>query len=103
MLKRTLLARRQMRTEWHLRQTQWLVQAGLERAARRVASDAQYLGERWSLEADTIAGTAPGLVTIAVRHESTGRANLRIVAEYPSGGAAAIRRTREFVVNRPQE
>ena len=103
MLKRTLLTKRQMRTEKHLRQTEWLVQAGAERAADRLANDVKYNGERWPLAADAIVGTAPGLVSISVRRDSMDRASVRVVAEYPSGGATSIRRTREFLVDLPQE
>ena len=103
MLKRALLTKRQSRTERHLRQAQWLVQAGAERAAFRLANDVEYTGEVWSLAADSIVGTGPGVVRISVSRESMDRASARVVAEYPSGGAASIRRTREFLIDLPQE
>lgn len=103
MVKRTLLTRRQVRTEKQVRQTEWLVQAGAERAAFRLNSDAEYPGEQWSLAADVIVGTDPALVSISVRRESTDRANVQVVAEYPAGGATSIRRTREFLVDLPQQ
>jgi hypothetical protein len=103
MLKRTLLTRRQIRTEKHLRQADWLMQAGAERAAYRLAKDVEYNGEQWSLKADTIAGRKPGLVNISVRRESPDRASVRVVAEYPSGEAKSIRRTREYLVDLPRE
>ena len=103
MLKRTLLTRRQIRTESHLRQTEWLVQAGAERAAFRLANEAQYDGERWPLAADAIVGTAPGVVSISIQRDSPDRASVRVVAEYPSGEDTSIRRTREFLVDLPQQ
>ena len=103
MLKSVLLSRRQVRTEAHLRQAQWLVQAGAERAAFRLTNDDEYTGEQWTLEADAIVGTDPGMVEIEVRRESTQRASVRVVAEYPTGGDASIRRTREFLVDLPQK
>lgn len=103
MVQSTLLTRRQIRTEQHLRQTEWLVEAGVERAAFRLANDEEYDGEQWPLPADAIVGTHPGLVNISVRRESTGPATVRVVAEYPSGGATPICRTREFLVDLPQE
>ncbi len=102
MLKATLMTMRQVRVERHLRQTEWLVQAGAERAAFRLANDVEYTGEEWSLAADEIVGTDPGVVTISVSPDSTDRASVRVVAEFPSGSAAAIRRTREFLISLPQ-
>jgi len=99
MLKSTLLTMRQIRTEGRLRQAQWLVQAGAERAAFRLTSDPEYTGEQWSLTADAIVGTDPGLVTISVTRPSKDRASVRVVAEYPSGEATSIRRTRDFLVD----
>lgn len=103
MLKGTLLTMRQIRTERHLRQTEWLVQAGAERAAFRLASDVEYTGEVWSLAAQEIAGTDPGVVSISVSRDSTDRARVRVVAEFPSGSVASIRRTREFLIDLPQD
>jgi hypothetical protein len=103
MLKTTLLTSRQIRTEWQARQAECLVQAGADRAAFRLASDSEYSSEVWSLAAEEIAGTAPGVVSITVRRDSTDRARVRVVAEYPSGEVASIRRTREFLIDLPEE
>jgi hypothetical protein len=89
--------------EKHLRQTEWLVEAGVERAAFRLMNDEEYNGEQWPLPADEIVGTHPGLVSITVRRESMGPATVRVVAEYPAGEATSIRRTREFLVDLPHE
>lgn len=99
MLKRTLLTMRQIRTERHLRQTEWLVQAGVERAAFRLANDVEYTGEVWSLAAEEIAGTDPGVVNISVSRDSTDTASVQVVAEFPSGRVASIRRTRAFLID----
>jgi hypothetical protein len=102
MLKRTLLASRQIRTERHLRQTEWLVQAGAERAAFRLTSDAEYTGEVWSLAAEVIVGTDPGVVSISITRDSIDQAGVQVVAEYPSGKVTSIRRTREFLIDLPE-
>ena len=102
MLKRTLLSSRQIRTERHLRQTEWLVQAGAERAAFRLATDVEYPGEVWSLAAEEIVGTHPGVVSISVSRDSTDQASVQVVAEYPSDKVASIRRTREFLIDLPE-
>ena len=103
MLKKTVLTKQQIRTERYLRQAEWLVQAGAERAAFRLASNAEYTGELWSLAADAIVGTDPGVVRISVSGASTDRANVRVIAEYPSGSVASIRRTREFLIDLNQD
>ena len=103
MVKSVLLTKRHVRTQRHLRQTQWLVQAGAERAAFRLTNDSGYSGEQWSLDADAITGTDPGVVDIAVSRESSNQARVRVVAEYPSDSTASIRRTREFLVDLSQE
>lgn len=103
MLKSTLLTRKQIRKERQLRQAQWLVQAGAERAAFRLANDVEYTGEQWSLAADAIVGTDPGLVTISVMRPSKDRASVRVVAEYPAGEATSIRRTKEFLIDLTNE
>ena len=102
MLKNTLLTRRQIRTERHARQTEWLVQAGAERAAFRLASDAEYNGERWALSADAMAGADSGVVTISVNHDQEDHARVQVIAEYPSDNVFSIRRTREFLIDLPQ-
>ena len=99
MLKATLLTMRQIRTEGRLRQCEWLVQAGAERAAFRLATDVEYSGEVWSLAADEIVGTDPGVVNISVTRDSTGRASVRVVAEFPADSIESIRRTRKYLID----
>src|SRR5215212_2333351 len=57
MLKGTLIAQRQLHRERDLRQTELLLQAGSDRAAYRLGTDAQYHGETWKLPAKAIANT----------------------------------------------
>ncbi len=101
MLKRTLQVRRQLRTERNARQTEWLAQAGAERAAFRL-SDPDYEGERWMLPADAIVGSDPGVVSISVGRNSADQASVEVVAEYPSESVFSIRRTRKFLIDLPQ-
>src|SRR2546423_6395914 len=64
MLKGTLLAQRQLHRERDLRQTELLLQAGSDRAAYRLASDANYRGETWNLPANVIADNGEARITI---------------------------------------
>lgn len=97
MVKRAVAARRQLRTERDLRQTELLVDAGAARAAVRLAADGDYRGETWRLKADDILGLDPGEVTIKVSQPAGERAwTIRVIAEYPAGRETSVRRTRTF-------
>ena len=99
MLKGTLLAQRQLHRERDLRQTELLLQAGSDRAAYRLASDANYRGETWNLPANAIVDNSEGRVTIeASPTDGPSVWNVKVVAEYPLGGETSIRRSRTFQV-----
>ncbi len=99
MLRGALRDRRQLRTHRDLRQTELLLEAGVDRAAAQLADDPDYEGETWSLSADQIVGVAPGRVVIeATRDDGEPVWQVRVVAEYPLAGPASIRRTRTFTV-----
>ena len=97
MLQTAMRARRQMHAERDLRQTELLLQAGMQRAAVRIANESEYRGETWSLPADQIAGRSDGRVSIVTSRASNGEPwQVRVVAEYPLGGETSIRRSRTF-------
>ncbi|WP_152053836.1 hypothetical protein [Tautonia marina] len=92
------------RIEWQ-RQADWLVEAGLERAAVRLKADPTYDGETWSIPADS-----PGLraatvvITIATDREGDGEDEafrVLVRADYPSDGAVddRVRRSKTFGIN----
>jgi hypothetical protein len=88
-----------VRSERDLRQTELLLQAGSERAVNRLANDANYRGETWSLPSDAIAGSGEGRVTIEIT-PATGETtrNAKVLAEYPLGGETSIRRSVVFQI-----
>jgi hypothetical protein len=99
MLLGSLRARRQLRPERDLRQTELLLEAGANRAVYRLATQSDYRGEAWHLPADSIVGSGDGDVTIAATRDSSDKPwQVRIVAEYPRGGQLPIRRSRTFSV-----
>jgi hypothetical protein len=61
-----LTARRAMRTQHHLRQTELLLAAGIQRAALQVQSVSEYSGETWKLSPNTIPGIETAQVKIDV-------------------------------------
>jgi type II secretory pathway component PulK len=99
MLQGALRAHRQMRSERDLRQTELLLQAGSDRAAYRIANDANYRGETWTLPAGAIAENREAQVTIeAARPDGQTAWKIKVLAEYPLGGETSIRRSRTFQV-----
>jgi len=99
MLRGTLRNYRYMRSERDLRQTELLLQGGSDRAVNRLANDANYRGETWSLPSDAIAGGGDGRVTIEITPATDKAAgNAKVLAEYPLGGETSIRRSVVFQI-----
>jgi hypothetical protein len=99
MLQGALRARRQLHAERDLRQTEFLLQAGADRAAFRLNSEANYRGERWDIQAERIVGRGDGQVTIsAARDPDDEPWRVEVLAEYPVGGDLSIRRSNTFFV-----
>jgi type II secretory pathway component PulJ len=99
MLQGTLRVTRHMRTQRDLQQTEWLLQAGADRAAFRLTNEADYRGEIWNLPAEEIVGRGEGRVTIAASRQSdAGPWEVQVMAEYPTGSQSSICRSRTFSV-----
>jgi hypothetical protein len=121
MVKRALNDRRQLRQEHDLQQVELLVDAGLRRAAIRLAADADFDGETWDIPAAELTGHGDARVVIEVapapanespaedspteessEDDPAGEAQLiRITAEYPFGSETSIRRTRTVTLRPP--
>jgi type II secretory pathway component PulK len=99
LLRGTLRARRQLHAERDKRQAELLLRAGIDRAAFRLAKEADYHGETWDLPAESIAGKNAGQVTIEATREAAGQVwKLHVVAEYPVGSDLSVRRSRTILV-----
>jgi hypothetical protein len=98
MLVGALRTGRQMRLERERRQCELLLQAGLDRAALRVAADAPYPGEVWNVPAAEIGGPSDGQVTIQISQNADAPPHIRVLAEYPLGSEHSIRRSRSFLL-----
>lgn len=99
MLVAALAASRQLRAERDLRQCELLLQAGLDRAAHRLATERNYRGEIWNLSAEQIGGAGEGQVTIELAPRSDEELRqITIVGEYPAGGETSIRRSRTITL-----
>lgn len=102
LLQGTLRAHRQLHAERDRIQTDLLLQAGMDRAAFRLANEPSYRGETWNLPAAAILGTREGRVTIVASRDSEQTPwKVQVMAEYPLGNDLSIRRSRTFEIPSP--
>lgn len=95
LLEGTLRARRQLRAVRDLRQTELLVQAGIQRARYQYAQDREYQGETWNIEGSDMPTEGNATVTITNRDGQT-----RVVAKYAARSTGPIQRSRSFSSSR---
>jgi type II secretory pathway pseudopilin PulG len=98
MLVGAVRSRRQMHAERDLLQCEHILQAGIDRAARQIAADAEYDGELLDAPASDIGGIAAGRATIEVSRPVGAPPRIRVQAEYPMGSEHSIRRSRSFTL-----
>jgi hypothetical protein len=109
------LVRRQLNRDLEIRlQAEWLLESGVDRARAR-AAERDYKGETWRLSAadlglaqpseqtngQTQASAIAAIVTISVDQPGTEarRRRIRVLADYPLGGAHPARRSQELLVD----
>lgn len=101
MLRGSLIARGQFRSEHHLRQAELLLDAAEDRArmrlARGEATAAGELAETIEIAAEEVTGSAAGRIRIEATEVAEGW-EVRIEAEYPLDGSRAVRRSRELLL-----
>jgi hypothetical protein len=100
LLRHTLQSRLALRKELLVRQTDGLAEAGLVRAARRLALDPTYAGETWRLDAAAglPAGAAEIRIEVASAADAATGSSLRVVARYPLELADCVQRSRTVLV-----
>ena len=77
-------------------QCQWLVEAGVQRAAARLAADPGFAGETWHVGPEHLDGRHAGVVRIAVvaPTEEPAERTIHIQADYPDDPHLRVRHTR---------
>ena len=82
-------------------QAAWLAESAVERAAARLAADAGYTGEIWTLSAAEFGGADGAVVAINVEPipETPGRRTVRCRADYPNHPHHRCREVRRVVVS----
>jgi hypothetical protein len=78
-------------------QASWLAESGTQRAAARLAADANYRGETWNVSAEELGGRSGGVVTIHVEKspDKADRRTVHIDADFPSDPQQRARVSRE--------
>ncbi len=105
-LKIVALERQQLRGQQNRMQAEYLVNSALSRAAARLAADPSYDGETLSINAESLAASAPATLTIRV--ETAGddpRARLVTAsAQVPAAGRdLALRSKQRRILLSPKE
>jgi hypothetical protein len=77
---------RMLRRQLWQAQADWLAEAGLRRAARRLSTDGAWTGETWMIEAEELGGPSAGRVVIDVGPSQEGAAlrEVRVRADFPA-------------------
>jgi type II secretory pathway component PulK len=104
MLQFALLCRRQMHVEQDALQAEQLLQAGIDRARRRMATEPGYAGETWTPQIGS--NGEQGQVRIVLMkdlRESATRTEVlrsyaKFTAEYPLGNARSVRRSEQISI-----
>jgi hypothetical protein len=86
-------------------QAQWLAEAGLERAAARLAGQPGYSGETWTIPAGQLAGKVGAVVRIRVESVAgqSARRRVAVEADYPDDPLHRSRCTKEIVLEERHE
>jgi hypothetical protein len=96
LLKRARDSWRVTRAEERQIQADWLAESGLDRAAARLAAEAEYRGETWSIPAEELGGHEPAVVDIRVEPipDRPGLRRVRVRADYPPDAPRRARRSK---------
>ena len=98
LLRLAVAHQRQVRREHSRLQADWLAEAGLSRAAARLAADPGYSGETWEVPPDDLGGRDAGVVTISIDRDADGAPAATAVAEFPRDTVSRVRATRRVPV-----
>jgi type II secretory pathway component PulK len=92
--------RRQLQAEQWSLQAAWLAESGLDRAAARLAANADYQGETWAVPAEELDHSAAAAVSIHVEPVANKpeRRLVRVQADYPDDPQQRARQVREAIV-----
>jgi type II secretory pathway component PulK len=92
---------RQLLTGRQQLQTQWLAQAGVDRAMAQLRKSADYRGETWRVPPDELDGVAAAEVKIRLENVADQPDDLRLTvdAQYPTDSIHSSQQTREAIIH----
>lgn len=101
MTQSALRAHKEVRTDRALRQTELLLEAGVQRIAQQLARDPEYTGETWILAPETIRGAESAQLELKVPSLDDGQwpRHAQVIARLPSGRGQVIQRSYRFPLN----
>jgi len=80
-------------------QADWLVEAGLERAAARLANDPDYAGETWSIPPERLRGrSATVTIHVDTSEDHNELRSIEVRAETPADGERRAKRGKTFLI-----
>ena len=93
LLKWVVMEHKLLATRADESQARWLAEAGLQRAAARLARDAEYAGEIWHIAADELPSAHAGRVEMRIEPVADQPRQRTIVVEaaYPTDAGLAVR------------
>ncbi len=97
MIRGAIIARKSLRAEHALRQVETILDAAEARARARLAAG-QPAGETIDLSAADVAGAHAARVVVTAEPAGADGWRVRIIATSPPDGPAAIRRTRDMLI-----
>jgi hypothetical protein len=85
-----------------LLQAQWLAEAGIERAAARLAADPKYAGETWTIPAAELAATEGAVVRILIAAvaDRPEQRSVRVEADSSDNPEHRCRHVKQIIVDR---
>jgi type II secretory pathway component PulK len=83
LLRWALMEHNLLRSREQASQARWLAEAGLERAAAKLAESADYTGETWLVPAGDLPGGQPARVHLHVAPIEQGGRSIEVEVEYP--------------------
>ncbi len=99
-VRTALNARRAMRTQHQLRQTELLLAAGIQRATRKLRTADDYIGETWKLPLQVIPNVDTAQVKIDITSATKNASRkIRVTARLSTGPHTSIQRSYSFSVD----
>jgi Tfp pilus assembly protein PilX len=100
--RQALMASRVATTELWTAQAQWVAEAAVEKAAARLAADANYAGETWTIPAAGLSGANGAVAKIRVESvaDRPNRRLVRVEADYPDAPVHRSRWSMQVTIDR---